>query len=139
MKLKKLLSLLASVVVATSASTSVIACGTFISGEKGTEQKRFLKQDLRVTDLGDFDTTPSKEELLKRISEKNPAVDIKSITLFIPEFDPGTVRVKPTADGVYAQGDYVDVVYSVGNEQKRQDLRILFTRTDLGAINSKTP
>jgi len=139
MKLKKLLSLLASVVVATSASASVIACGTFITNGNGTEQKRFLKQDLRVTDLGDFDSAPDKAELLKRLSEKNPDVDIKSINLHIPDSDPGTARVTPTATGVYAQGDAVDVTYSVGMEQKRQDLRKLFTRTSLGSITSKTP
>jgi len=139
MKLKKLLSLLASVVVATSASASVIACGTFITKGNGTEEKRRLDQDLRVTDLGDFDTSPNNGELLKRIAEKNPEVDIKSVSVVTSEGEPGVARVKPNPGGVYAQGTDVEVHYSVGMEQSRQDLRKLFKTTHLGSIPSKTP
>jgi len=140
MKLKKLLSLLASVVVATSASASVIACGTFINGEKGTEQKRSLENDLRVHDLGDFDNTPNDTELLKRVLELNPDVDKKSVTII--KTGDGTAQVSPTLTGVYAQDRPIDVKYSVGQEQSKRDLHELFRNksvVDLGSVDRPKP
>jgi len=142
MKLKKLLSLLASVVVATSASASVIACGTFITEGKGTEEKVRLTQDLRIIELGDFDTTPNTKKLLKRIKELNPDLDEKSVDVYITEAGTGIAQVKPKPDGKYTQEPIVEVHYSVGMEQKRQDLRDLFRSrsvVDLGALAKTKP
>jgi len=81
MKLKRLLALLGSLVVATSASASLVACGSTRHEQKEVEKPE-LSEVVTNTDLGFFDhENVTNDEILTRVKEKNPSLDLDQVIL----------------------------------------------------------
>jgi len=83
MKLKRLLALLGSLVIATSASASLVACGT--TNKKTTDENPTLQTVVTKTDLGIFDHNDvTSDEILTRVVKENPGLLVDEVTLSKP-------------------------------------------------------
>jgi hypothetical protein len=131
MKLKRLLALLGSLVVATSASASLVACGTVHHDQQHQNelQKPELASVVTTTDLGAFDHEDvTSAEILTRVKEKNDDLDLHQVILSSKSMKVNEtyrihLSVAPTATS-YRQSD-VTLSYTI----QLPDLRIELKQT----------
>ncbi|TDY55920.1 hypothetical protein JN01_0750, partial [Entomoplasma freundtii] len=87
--------------------------------------KDSLKDLVQVTDLGTFDDLPNSNEIVVRINEVNPDINLKAIYLTISDITPTGALVTANANGKYR--DSIAVDYKINTK----DLKSLLTELNV--------
>jgi len=77
--MKKILAILGTLSLAVSTSSTVIACYDNTASETQPEKKLSLSQVIEKTELGHFDYRPTGQQILAKLSDLNPQLDIEEI------------------------------------------------------------